>query len=259
MNLSQDYANVRGRIFNVQRYCVHDGPGIRSIVFFSGCPLRCIWCCNPEAFIPNTTYTREINAREAAEWLLKDRSYYRKSKGGVTLSGGEPLMQVEFAKTLLEICQEHNIETAIETCGYVPGNSFDAVDGLVDYYLYDIKHMDEEAHRRYTGVGNRRIIENLQRLSLSGKNITLRLPLISDINTDKEEACRVGELIGMLNIAEVHLLPYHRLGEVKYHNLNVTYPLQGKPDFISDPEGQESIHRFAQIISRYIGNVYIGG
>ena len=243
----------------MQRYCVHDGPGIRSVVFLSGCPLRCIWCCNPEAFIPNITYMHDIDAKAIAEWLLMDRPYYRRSKGGVTLSGGEPLLQVEFARALLEICREHNIETAIETCGHVPGDSFDAVDGLVDYYLYDIKHMDEKAHMLYTGVGNGRIIENLQRLSLSGKIVILRLPLIPGVNTNDEEACRVGELIKGLNIAEVHLLPYHRLGEVKYQKLNLAYPLQDMAGLVSGLGGQESIHRFAQVIRRYAENVHVGG
>jgi pyruvate formate lyase activating enzyme len=190
---------------------------------------------------------------------MEDLIYFRKSGGGITLSGGEPLLQIEFVKALLENCREYNIGTAVETCGDVPWSSFKMIDGLVDFYLYDIKHMDDNYHKRYTGAGNKRILENLKRLSKCDKTIFLRLPLIDCFNLDEEEAHMIGKLTGELNIAEVHLLPYHRLGEKKYAQLSIPYLLQGEKDVMSKQTGRKRVERFAEIIRLYNKNVHVGG
>lgn len=250
---------MRGRIFNFQRYSIHDGPGIRSLVFLSSCPLRCLWCCNPESFISDEPPNQEVKAEEVMGWILEDRAYFKNSGGGVTFSGGEPLLQIEFTKLLLQKCRKEGIGTAVDTCGDVPWDNFEIVSGLVDYYLYDIKHLDEEVHKRYTGAGNKRILDNLRKLSQRQEKIFLRVPLIPEYNMDEEEAFQIGQLAREIKPQEVHLLPYHRLGEKKYSKLKFAYALTGKKDLMSYNEGKRAVNDFASIIRSYTQNVCIGG
>jgi pyruvate formate lyase activating enzyme len=251
--------DTKGRIFNFQRYSIHDGPGIRSILFLKDCPLRCLWCCNPEAFTPNLPGDREITIGLALEWLLEDKDYFSRSGGGLTLAGGEPLAQVEFVKALFEICRNHNIGTAMETCGEASWSDFEQLTGLVDYYLYDIKHLDEQRHRQYTGVGNRRLLANLNKLSQRGEKIILRLPLIPGYNDSEAEARAIYNLMREIEVMEVNILPYHGLGREKYARLGLTYPLQDHPVHLSDPEGRERLAKFSAIIREAEPEVYIEG
>lgn len=250
---------MRGKIFNFQRYAVHDGPGIRSAVFLSGCPLRCLWCCNPESFLDNGSFNREVEVEEIMEWVLEDKCYFKNSGGGITLSGGEPLFNINFAEAILEGCKRENINTVIDTCGHVPWANFEVVSGLVDYYLYDIKHTDTAIHKSYTGADNLRIIDNLKKLSQEKKRIFLRVPLIPGYNTDEEAAKEIGRLAKEISALEVHLLPYHRLGEKKYSQLKTSYKLTGKKDLMSYSEGRTLVNNFSAIIRSYVKNVHIGG
>jgi pyruvate formate lyase activating enzyme len=259
MNSLPGLIDTSGRIFNFQRYSIHDGPGIRSLLFLKDCPLRCLWCCNPEAFTPNPLYDREITVGLALEWLLEDKDYFLRSGGGLTLAGGEPLVQVDFVKALLETCREHNIGTAMETCGEAPWSDFESIAGLVDYYLYDIKHLDEELHRQYTGVGNHRLLANLKKLSLKGKKIILRLPLIPGYNDSEAEARAISNLMREIDVMEVNILPYHGLGKEKYARLGLAYPFQDRPGLWSDPKGREQLAKFSAIIGKVGLEVYVEG
>ena len=259
MNSLRGLTDTRGRIFNFQRYSIHDGPGIRSILFLKDCPLRCLWCCNPEAFTPSRLYDQEITVGRALEWLLEDKDYFSQSTGGLTLAGGEPLAQVEFSKALLETCREHNIGTAVETCGEVPWLAFELIEGLVDFYLYDIKHLDAERHRQYTGVGNRRLLANLEKLSRRGEKIILRLPLIPGYNDSDVEAAAISALLREIDVLEVNILPYHGLGRKKYDRLGLVYPLQDRPGLLSSPEGREQLAKFSALIREVAPEVYVEG
>lgn len=267
-------------IFDIQRYAIHDGPGIRTLVFFKGCPLRCWWCCNPEsqkagpqlALFPQncimcgqcieacpegavsdqdglllTEKTRCIecgrctikcyaNARkmigrkmdveEVFEEIKKDELFYKNSGGGVTLSGGEPLVWPDFASSLLEKCKNAGINTAVETCGYSRWTNITRLLDFVDLFLYDLKIMNEDEHKKYTGVSNKPILENLERLNEydNSNTIIVRIPLIRGINDSTLHMHNLCSYVKSLKrIKEVHLLPYHRLGESKYRALGRTY------------------------------------
>jgi pyruvate formate lyase activating enzyme len=250
---------VFGSIFNFQRYSIHDGPGIRSTVFLSGCPLRCAWCCNPEAFTAGERFSYQVETREILAWLREDRPYFRNSDGGVTLSGGEPLVQLDFAISILRGCRKTGIGTALETCGEVDWDRFQAVDGFVDHYLFDIKHTVNHLHKRYTGQGNQRIFENLGMLSRAGKQIYLRVPLIPGCNLSRSFAEGVGRLARKISAREVHLLPYHRLGELKYRSLKVSYPFAGRKDLLSYDYGRSAIRKFSEQVRQYFPRVVSGG
>ena len=274
-------ANVRettGRIFDLKRFAVHDGPGIRTVVFFKGCPLRCAWCHNPEAFdiqpelmvyaarcigcgacltacphgahqvivqdgtsrkvhlrercvgcgrCAETCYAealvllgRQFTVKEVVAVIRQDAAFYRQSGGGVTLSGGEPLMQPEFALALLRQCQAEGYHTALDTCGQAPWPVFEALLPHVDLVLYDLKHMDPQTHLRHTGVTNARIIENLRRLGAAGVPVEVRMPIIPTINDAREDVEQAAELLASLrHVRAVRLLPYHRLAGSKYQRL----------------------------------------
>ncbi len=227
---------LKGMIFDIKRYALHDGPGIRQTVFFKGCPLRCWWCHNPESQSTKTEIiTREIKldgdscyedvpvgrlmtVDEVMAEVLKETVFYDESGGGVTFSGGEPLLQAEFLKALAAECRRNNIHTVLDTCGYANPETVDSVADLIDLFLFDIKLIDEERHREYAGVSNRIILANLRRLAANGKKIIVRFPIIPGI-TDTDE--NIAGLIGLLHsmssiINEVDLLPYHSIANHKY-------------------------------------------
>ena len=184
--ISDEILQTRGRIFNIQRYSIHDGPGIRSIVFFKGCPLRCRWCCNPESqnhaiqqMIRNgklETVGRDVCVEEILTEILQDAPYYRRSGGGVTLSGGEAFLQPQFAKAVLEACRGQGINTAVETAGFVPFDDVEPCLPLLDTVLMDIKHMDPEKHQLYTGRRNERILENARQIAQRHTHLVIRVP-----------------------------------------------------------------------------------
>ena len=240
-----------GLIFDIKRYTIHDGPGIRTTVFCKGCPLRCLWCHNPEGqpadaeksawgygspqvCLPHSTMNlsglsgREISVDEIIKEIEKDLLFYDQSGGGVTISGGEPLSQPEFVADLLYQCKQKGIHTALDTCGYAPWEDFVPLLNLVDLFLYDLKFIDDALHQKYTMVSNRLILENLIKLSKTGIQIFIRIPVIPEITATPENLTQLAEFILTLDtVKQVSLLTYNFMAEEKYKKLDKSYPLQG--------------------------------
>lgn len=229
--------DVKGRIFNIQRFSIHDGPGIRTIVFFKGCFMRCAWCCNPESQRREIETLIEkdkekivgydVTVSDIMPEILSDMTYYRRSGGGVTLSGGEVLCQADFARELLLACKEEGLHTAIESAGSSAFSEIEKILPFVDLYLLDIKHMNKEKHKEYTGVDNSRILENAKKIAESGVELIIRTPVIPGFNDTAEEIRAISRFAGSLpGVREHHLLPYHRLGSDKYKGLGRNYALK---------------------------------
>jgi pyruvate formate lyase activating enzyme len=265
----------RGFIFDIRRFSIHDGPGIRTTVFFKGCPLHCLWCHNPESQSPKPELIiqprrctlcgdcieacpngaiyqdgdliltdrekcslcqtcasvchaearqftgREMSLFEVIQDILRDRPFYEQSGGGVTFSGGEPLFQAGFLSSLLKACKDNEIHTALDTCGFAPFSTLDSLRGWVDLFLFDLKHLDSACHRELTGVPNRRILKNLERLSSLGHDIYLRIPLIPGINNDPSHLHALARYAsGLPRLLRIDLLPYHASGLEKYTRLD---------------------------------------
>lgn len=233
----QDYTKITGRIFDIQKYSVHDGPGIRTIIFLKGCRLRCRWCCNPESQeykIQEMTFGgkkkivgRDVTVAEVMEEILPDMPYYRRSGGGITLSGGEALLQPDFAPYLLEAAHDYGINTAIETTGFAPFEVIEKYLPQLDYILMDIKHMNDEKHKAFTGQSNRLILQNAVRIAESGADLTIRVPVIPTFNNTAEEITEIARFAKSLGVEALHLLPYHRMGQDKYSGLGRQYSLMG--------------------------------
>jgi pyruvate formate lyase activating enzyme len=277
---------ARGVVFNIQSYSIHDGPGIRTVVFFKGCPLSCLWCSNPEsqdarpelgiygslcrrcgrcveacpkgAISPapggepvtdrsrcvlcgacekacphrvRKVYGREVSAADLLAEIEKDTPFYVRSGGGVTFSGGEPTLQYELLVDLLRACRARYIHTALETCGFLRDDAkFDDLLALVDLVLYDIKCIDDEKHRRFTGVSNETILRNARRIASSGGKMIVRVPLVPGFNDTREDIEAIGGFVlSLISVREVNLLPYHQLGASKYGMLGREYALAGAP------------------------------
>lgn len=265
---------MKAKIFDIKRFAVHDGDGIRTTVFFKGCPLKCVWCHNPEGidFNPELAYYehkcmgcgecvktcpmgahtisenghmfdhekckvcgkceeacfndalklygKEMSVLELMPILLEDRDFYENSGGGVTLSGGECLMQAEFCAELLKKLKENNIHTAVDTCGFVSKEALDKVMPYTDIFLYDLKAFDEDVHIKCTGQSNKVILENLKYLDSCGKNIEIRIPYVPEFNNDQIE--KIAEFLKeRKNITKVKVLPYHNYADSKYAALNI--------------------------------------
>lgn len=271
--------SLTGMIFDIKKYAIHDGPGIRTTVFFQGCPLRCWWCHNPEgqSTQPVLLYranrcvlcgtcaeicpqngisvnglaitdrtkcdvcgecaevcfygAREVSGRkmsvaEALAEIERDVPFYDQSGGGVTFSGGEPLLQPGFLSALLRECKTRQIHTVVDTCGYAAWEVFETIRGDVDLFLYDLKLMNNERHQKYTGVSNELILSNLQRLADSGQRITVRIPLIPGINDDSQNLVKAATFIaGLPNITSIELMGYHDIASAKYEALGMAYQL----------------------------------
>jgi len=226
--------SITGRIFDIQRYSLHDGPGIRTIVFLKGCALRCRWCCNPESQSAEieTMATngitrkigRDVTLGEVMDIVLSDRPYYRRSGGGMTLSGGEALCQPGFAVPLLEACQNEGIHTAMETAGSIAYPTVERYLPYLDVCLLDIKHLDADKHKRFTGAENRLILENARCIAQNARKTIIRIPVVPTFNDTPEAILSIVRFIKSLpRVREVHLLPYHRLGEGKYKGLGRSY------------------------------------
>ncbi|MBQ8429817.1 MAG: glycyl-radical enzyme activating protein [Clostridia bacterium] len=231
-----DFYSTKGRIFNIQRFSIHDGPGIRTIVFFKGCFMRCAWCCNPESqsyeiqtMVENgkqKTVGKDVTVAEIMPEILADENYYWRSGGGVTLSGGEILGQPDFARDLLRACKENGLHTAVESTANAPYENIEKILPYLDLYLMDIKHMDSAKHKEYTGAGNERILENAKKLAASGVELVIRTPVVPGFNDTAEEIRAISKFAASLpGVREHHLLPYHRLGSDKYAGLGRNYSL----------------------------------
>ena len=237
--MASSIAATVGRIFDIQRFSLHDGPGIRTIVFFKGCPLRCRWCCNPEGQDwqahtlempgkPPKQMGRDVTAQEVMETVLRDMPYYARSGGGLTLSGGEALGQPDFARALLQLAHEAGINTCIETTGYAPREVILSVLPHVDTVLMDIKHMDAQKHEAHTGKRNDLILENARLIAAHASELIIRVPVIPGFNdTDKEIRAIAAFAKCLPGVQRLHLLPYHRLGQDKYEALGREYALRG--------------------------------
>ena len=252
-------------ITNIQKYSIHDGPGIRTTCFFKGCPLRCGWCHNPETqsfenekWDDGELVAHETSVEELMEAILKDRIFYDESGGGATLSGGEVLSQEQgFLLELLQRLKAEAIPVFIDTCGAVPYEKIEPLLGYIRGFLYDLKLMDSEEHRKYTGSGNELILENLERLKDAGATVYIRVPMIQKLSASTEN---IDQMIGFLRskgIAPegINLLPYHNTGSGKYQRLGRAY--EGE-DF--EAPGKDEMEEYVKRLTAVgFKNVRIGG
>jgi pyruvate formate lyase activating enzyme len=235
---------MKGLIFSVRRYSVHDGPGIRVTFFMKGCPLSCWWCHNPEGISPfqeSVVQTRRVGEKEfqtneeagkyysveeIVEIAGKDRIFFQQSEGGVTFSGGEPLVQFDFLFEALKACKAHGYKTAVDTSGYSAPENYRAIIKYTDMFLFDIKHLDNEQHIKYTGVPNTGILENLKLVLDSGTDVMVRIPVLPGVNDDIEHLDELKKFITGVkcdNLRKINLLPFHRIGASKYRKFNIPY------------------------------------
>ena len=233
---------TEGTIFKVKKYALHDGPGIRTTVFFKGCPLSCRWCHNPEGIDPRPqTMSRRTSSGEIDETvgtvigvdalikeIEKDVLFYDESGGGVTFSGGEPLSQPQFLHAVLAGCNHREIHAALDTSGFAPPAVVDRILPGLQLVLFDLKIMDADQHHRFTGVSNRIVLENLKRIADSQTPVRIRVPLIPGITDGEDNIGKIARFAGTLRtIQGVDLLPFHRIGEEKYRRLGLTDSMTG--------------------------------
>lgn len=285
-------------IANIQGYSIHDGPGIRTVVFLKGCPLRCRWCANPEnlldrvrvgflanlcqhcarcakvcpqgAILPDADrridrekcdecakcveacfygalvrYGKGMTAEEVFDQVCRDKIFYDTSGGGVTVSGGEPLTHADFVAELFALCRGEGIHTCVETCGCVPQAAFEKVLSLTDTFYFDLKLMDSEIHREYTGQGNDQILSNARFLAEKGADILFRQPLIPGVNSPEENVKATAAFIRSLGREDLalQLIPYHRMGTSKYAALDIPYTLEDmKPMAAEEVEAVRALY-----------------
>lgn len=285
---------MKATIFNIQKFCLHDGPGIRTTVFFKGCNLRCKWCANPESQKQDTQITwdsrkctgcgkcaevcpqgtgkpkaadrciacgacvsacpadaigtegRRVTVEEVLTEVMKDKAFYDHSGGGVTFSGGEVLLQWDFAAQLAKLLKEQGVHVAIETAGAVEETVFSSMLETVDYVLMDLKHYSSAAHLEGTGIDNSRSLNNLKLLRNSGVPFLIRIPVIPGFNDRMEDAEGFAKLLRQLGILQVELLPFHQLGQHKYSLLNMDYGYKDKK-----PLHAEDLRQYREIFDRY--------
>lgn len=228
-----------GTIFDIKRFAIHDGPGIRTTVFFQGCPLNCNWCHNPESresdpcAAPNVATLKQLSVQQVMEQLEKDRLFYDESGGGVTFSGGEPLMQHAFLQAVLGTCIQSDLHTAVDTSGYCDWDEMAPLLPVTRLWLFDIKHMDPEIHLNLTGVENAPILENLKRLNQSGARIWVRIPTIQGITDTPENLQAVTDFCRQLDgVQQINVLPWHPggLDKRKRYGLSGAGSESRKPD-----------------------------
>jgi pyruvate formate lyase activating enzyme len=232
-----------GRLFDIKRFSTHDGPGIRTTVFLTGCPLACWWCHNPEALAlhvppgthgageaagpaPGRGFVGEFTTAQVLDEVLRDRPYYESSGGGVTFSGGEPFEQAGFLLELLRESRRNGLHTAVDTCGLAPADLVREAAAETDLFLYDFKLLDPAGHERYTGRTNDAILENLQLLDRLGARIWVRIPLVPGITATPENLSATARfLLDHVSCRRISLLPYHRAGTGKHERLGREYRL----------------------------------
>lgn len=303
---------MRGRVFDIQRFSIHDGPGIRTTIFLKGCPLRCLWCHNPEGISPKPALSylpekcigcgecfpvckegalekskpvalgpkaaldrarctgcgacgpvcdpkalemvgREIAAEDVLEVVLRDREYYAASGGGITLSGGDPVFQPEFAEALLKAAKAKGLHTVVETAGFAEWSVFERLMPLVDLFLYDCKETDPQLHESFTGQSNEKIRSNLRKLHAAGANILLRCPMIPEYNARREHLDGIAALARELpKLKGVELLPYHRMGRAKLNRFGLYTRM---PESVQPPDRAAVDGWVAQLEQRGVGTV----
>lgn len=225
-------AKSEGTILNIQKFSLNDGPGIRTVVFFKGCPLRCRWCSNPESQSPETTsnYGKKMTIDEILEICRQDLAFYNESNGGVTLSGGEVLSQFLFCSELLAQLKSEGINTAIETSGFIRTETFQSILSYVDHLLIDMKHWDPVKHLSGTGVSNEVILDNIRVALYSHSDVLIRIPVIPGFNDSMDDARGFCSLLSSMKTDKVQLLPFHQFGESKYQKLGMAYDYSGIPN-----------------------------
>jgi len=229
-----------GLVFEIQRWSTGDGPGIRSTIFFQGCPLRCAWCCNPEAWQGGA---EPVPAEAILAAVERDRVFYRQSGGGVTFSGGEATAQPALLLHLARRLRAAGIHLALETCGLFTWEDLEPALALMDLVFFDLKHMDSAAHARLTGAPNGLILENARRLAGLGVPMILRLPLIPGCNDAPENLAATAGFAVELGGLEVELMPYHQLGRGKHRELGLDYALGDL-----EPPSAEAVDRARQLL-----------
>lgn len=210
------------RVFDLQRFSIHDGPGIRTTVFLEGCPLRCAWCQNPESFV--RVAARAMTPAAIVAEVLRDRDFFAVSGGGMTVSGGEPLLHLAPVRALLEEAKRHGLHTCVQTSGAVPSENVAAVLDLVDLFQFDLKHMNPERHRALTGATNDRILQNATLLVERGATVQFRTPLVPGLTDDEENLSTLARFLAGLGVTTLELVPYHRLYLNKYATLGLRPP-----------------------------------
>lgn len=297
----------KGIVFNIQRFCLHDGPGIRTLVFLKGCPLRCKWCSNPESqsalrevmhfknlcikcgkcvslcpqkaitFLKKFPVIDRTRCKACGicvqgcssqalrisgeffmtdhlfELILRDKTYFDLSGGGVTFSGGEPLMQPAFLKSILRKLRLHGVQTAVETSGYCSKDLLADIAQYTDIFLFDIKHICDAAHKKGTNAGNAKIIDNLRLLSKMHDSIVVRIPVIPKFNMDKPTLDGMVQLISECDIRNVQLLAYHNYGLSKYRGIGRKYALER----LEGPN-EHDLEELKAYLTKKHGKVHIG-
>ena len=257
----------KGYIFKIQKYCLHDGPGIRTTIFFQGCPLKCQWCHNPESQCfasnrdqsnPKQNIISQVDTYSVSRLtheIEKDRIFYDQSKGGVTFSGGEPLSQPGFLLNLIKECRKNEIHTCLDTSGYASLNIFKKICQKIDAILFDLKFIDNNMHTKFTNVSLKPVLDNLKFASKKNLAVTIRIPLIPDI-TDTTDNINgiISFLTSLKNFKDVSLLPFHNTGEGKYETLGMKNHLKGLK-----PCSTTKINQIKQKFKANGFNVTIGG
>jgi pyruvate formate lyase activating enzyme len=266
---------MQGLIFSIKRYSIHDGPGIRVTIFMKGCPLSCWWCHNPEGissareevmqirrlgeneFSEKEEVGKYYSVSDVLEILEKETIFLQQSKGGVTFSGGEPMMQFDFLLEALKACKENGYNTAVDTSGYSSPENYKAVIPFTDIFLFDIKLTDDLKHFGYTGVSNIRILDNLRLILKGGKDVMVRIPVIPEINDDCVNLTSMRDLLASLkceNLKKISLLPFHRIGASKYKRFNIPYQMND-----TEPPSPERMRELKEFFSETGIKVKIGG
>ncbi len=261
-------------IFDIKRFAVHDGPGIRTTIFFKGCPLSCLWCHNPESQSPAvqqfpvtrslggkvlpsvSSYGRNVSIKELTETVKRDAHFYASSGGGVTVSGGEPFMQPEALLEVGKAMKEAGFHLAVDTCGHARSENIRKMLPYTALFLFDLKLMDPVAHRTYTGVDNQLILANARMLAEEGARLNIRIPVIPGVNDTDNEIRAFDQFISEIEEAvdSINLLPYHRIAAHKYRQMGITEQLAG-----TAPAGDPELEKFEKILLRDGRNVKRGG
>ncbi len=226
---------MKGIVFDIQRFALHDGPGIRTTIFLKGCPLRCEWCHNPESFLLKPQYQNitvngekirklvgeEKTVDELIFEVLKDKDYYDESGGGVTISGGEPMMQFEFTKSLLKAFKKEKIHTCLDTSGFAKWELFEEILSYIDLFHYDFKLADSAKHKKYTSQPNELILSNLEKICKLKKPFILRCPIIPNVNDNYEHNNKIAQFAKLYPHIEIDKLEYHDMGRNKISELEL--------------------------------------